>query len=420
MFSDASATAIRGPSDDEELLSKPRSADDRTTQFLGEFTKEDITPCALLTEEIHRSVAQAQADPEWPQWESALNNELASLKSTGTIENVDSLPDGATPIPLMPLFSKKFDASAGYIKHKARVVAKGFRQRFGIDYKDTFAPTPRDSSWRMVLHLAATHDLSITQYDVKTAFLHADLNEALYGVLDGRYVKICKALYGLKQAPRQWFEHLAGLLKRAGLVPTVGDPCLYHLPGHRVYLLCYVDDIIIAADSHTEATKVIAHLSKDITITGGEKVSSFIGLRIQQQDGVITVDQTGYIQELAAKFPEIPRDAVIRTPMASQAQFQKAALGHQEDASLRQKYRSLLGGICPATDHVRSNENAARHCVCNKQSRHSARLPNTKPLEPTHQDIQIPLPDKRQEAQACKRPRKKNGVERGKRRGLGN
>ena len=108
---------------------------------------------------------------------------------------------------------KKLKADGTIEKYKARLVAKGFRQTEGFDFFDAFSPVTRVTSIRVLLSIAALHDLEIHQMDVKTAFLHDELEEEIYMeqpegfVVPGQERKVCrlvKSLYGLKQAPLQW------------------------------------------------------------------------------------------------------------------------------------------------------------------------------------------------------------------------
>ena len=98
-------------------------------------------------------------------------------------------------------------------KYKARLVVKGYRQKEGLDYFDTYSLVTRITSIRMLIALAAVHDLKIHQMDVKTAFLNGELEEEIYMkqpegfIVSGKEKKVCRlvnSLYGLKQAPKQW------------------------------------------------------------------------------------------------------------------------------------------------------------------------------------------------------------------------
>lgn len=108
-------------------------------------------------------------------------------------------------------------------RYKARLCAKGFNQQQGIDYEEIFSPTARYDTIRVLLSIAARDDLQIMQFDVKTAFLHGDLQEEIYmEIPEGVTVKneenrplacrLNKSLYGLKQAPRCWNRKLNSCL----------------------------------------------------------------------------------------------------------------------------------------------------------------------------------------------------------------
>jgi hypothetical protein len=97
-------------------------------------------------------------------------------------------------------------------KYKARIVAKGFRQEYGVDFDEIFSPVVKLSTLRFLLGIVAHEDSELLQLDVKTTFLHGDLDEEIYMeqpqgfASSGRehlVCRLCKSLYGLKQAPRQ-------------------------------------------------------------------------------------------------------------------------------------------------------------------------------------------------------------------------
>ena len=117
------------------------------------------------------------------------------------------LPPGSKPLGYKWIFKKKMNADGSIDKYKARLVIKGYKQKEGLDYFDTYSPITRISSIRMLIAIAAIHDLEIHQMDVKTTFLNGDLDEEVYmeqpeGFIDpGQEKKVCwlvKSLYGCK------------------------------------------------------------------------------------------------------------------------------------------------------------------------------------------------------------------------------
>ena len=98
-------------------------------------------------------------------------------------------------------------------RYKARIVVKGFQQKKGVDFDEILAPVVKMTSIRTVLSIAASMNLEVEQLDVKTTFLHGDLEEEIYMQQPGGFVKkgkenlvycLEKSLYELKQAPRKW------------------------------------------------------------------------------------------------------------------------------------------------------------------------------------------------------------------------
>uniref|UniRef100_A0A1J3DNW4 Retrovirus-related Pol polyprotein from transposon TNT 1-94 n=1 Tax=Noccaea caerulescens TaxID=107243 RepID=A0A1J3DNW4_NOCCA len=153
-------------------------------------------------------------------------------------------------------------------RFKARVVAKGFTQWEGNDYDKVFTPVVKPISIRILMSLVVQEDLELEQMDVKTAFLHGDIDRELYmeqpngfEVNPGKY-QVCllkKSLYGLKQAPRQWNMKFDTFMKNQKFNRSVHDSCVYVKDvGHEdyVYLLLYVDDMLLAAKCMTEIRKL--------------------------------------------------------------------------------------------------------------------------------------------------------------------
>ncbi|GJZ91728.1 retrotransposon protein, putative, ty1-copia subclass, partial [Tanacetum coccineum] len=131
-------------------------------------------------------------------------------------------------------------------KYKARLVAHGFTQRAGIDYNELFSPVVRYTSIRVILALTACKDYELEQLNVKTAFLHGNLEEVIYmkqppGYEQGN--KVCllkKSLYGLKHSPRQWYKRFDEYMLSNGFKRSSYDSCVYYrsyAPGEYIYLL---------------------------------------------------------------------------------------------------------------------------------------------------------------------------------------
>ena len=185
-------------------------------------------------------------------WKEAVNSEIESILSNHTRELVD-LPPGNKPLGSKGIFKRKMKDDGTIDKYKARLVVKGFRQKEGLDYFDTYSPVTRITSIRMLIALAAVYGLEIHQVDVKTTFLNGELEEEIYiehpkgFVVPGKEMKVCKlikSLYGLKQAPKQWHAKFDQTMLSNGFKINECDKCVYikDTPNQEVILCLYVDE----------------------------------------------------------------------------------------------------------------------------------------------------------------------------------
>ena len=122
------------------------------------------------------------------------------------------------------MYSWKSDKFGNVVRAKARLVARDFGQREGIDFFDTFSPCPSIMSIRLLAALACELDLNLCHFNAEQAFVQSDLDEVVYirlppgcGALSGKVVRLRRSLYGLKQASRTWYYHLVRGMKPLGL-----------------------------------------------------------------------------------------------------------------------------------------------------------------------------------------------------------
>ena len=161
-------------------------------------------------------------------------------------------------------FFKIKNNADGTCRYKARLVAKGFTQKHGEDYESKFAPVAKQSTFRILLAIAAARKLNIRHYDVKTAFLNGDIDEELYMSQPEGYIiekgvhlvcKSKKSIYSLKQSAKAWNIKINDVLLKHGFNKSVADQCLYtklHNDRTYMYALTYVDDLLIIDASEEE------------------------------------------------------------------------------------------------------------------------------------------------------------------------
>ncbi|CAI7855699.1 unnamed protein product [Closterium sp. NIES-54] len=214
-----------------------------------------------------RSYAEAIMGPYSSQWQAAMDAEMASWKSTGTYVDEVS-PPGAKIVDGMWIFRVKWPPSSPPA-FKARYVARGFCQRQGVDYFHTFSPTPKMTTLRVLLHVAAHCDNKLHTLDFSTAFLQGSLHEE----------SGCAA----NLAPREWHDILRTTLAALEFPPATADPSLFlrtdtSLP--PFYVLEYVDDLVVATADIEALTFVKSELHKRHTCTDLGELRSYLGLQI--------------------------------------------------------------------------------------------------------------------------------------------
>jgi hypothetical protein len=193
------------------------------------------------------------------KWRSAMADEHQALLDNNTWSLVPR-PPGANIVTGKWIFRHKFHSDGTLARYKARWVVRGYSQRPGIDYDETFSPVVKPATIRLVLTNAVSSSWPIRQLDVKNAFLNGNLDEVVYcqqppGFVDeARPDHVCrlhKSLYGLKQPPRAWYQRFATHLATLGFVASATDTSLFVLRSgvDTAYLLLYVDDIIVIASS---------------------------------------------------------------------------------------------------------------------------------------------------------------------------
>lgn len=299
-------------------------------------------------DEIPDTIEALQKRDDWPLWKRAIEDELRSLEKNRTWDLVEA-PAGRRVVSCKWVFriKKKEDGTAA--RYKARLVAKGCSQRAGYDYQETYAPVVRMSTVRTLLAVAVQQNLHLHQMDVRTAFLNGHLNETVYmrqppGFERGSKVcKLNKSLYGLKQAPRSWNERFNQFILKLGFKRSPYDCCLYTMVTKdvKLYLVLYVDDIVLASNSLEELKNVKVQLAKEFEMEDLEELRNFLGLKIERdvEKGTLTINQSQYVSGLLKRFG-MDQCKPLGTPLEANV---KLARKKDEEAVTEHPYRELIG-----------------------------------------------------------------------------
>lgn len=303
------------------------------------------------------------------EWKRAIEEELQSLNENDTWEIIDKPKDCMNVVGSKWVFKLK-TAPNEEPRFKARVVAKGYSQSDGVDYKETFAPVVRYDSVRVVLALAAADDMEIVQFDVKTAFLNGKLEEVIYmkvpdGVEheNGQVCRLKRSLYGLKQSSRVWNARFVEFVKDCNLEQSQSDPCVFYgsIHGERVILLLYVDDGLILSRSQTAIESLVGKLQNTFKITMGN-ANYYVGLEIERNrnESTISIGQHAYIDKIVRKY-NMQDSKSISTPADIGTFLISTSDG---DSDVNFPYRSACGSLTFAATVSRPDISYAVGEVC--------------------------------------------------------
>lgn len=320
-----------------------------------------------------QTLAQALALPDRAEWLKAVELELSSLKSNTTFMEVPvhNFPTGKRKMGARWVFKHKRDAD-GNMTYKARLVIKGYEQRWGIHYTETYAPVMNLRTVRFLLALTALLDWELHQLDVKTAFLNADLpiEEQIYMELPPGYTPddpnaasllLLKSLYGLKQAPLLWNKDLHRTiieLLPVKLVKSDCDECLY--VGKDLIIGVYVDDFLIFSPSMDIIKRTKAALMNKYSIKDMGEAHGFLGLRIvrDRSKRQLFIDQEEYCKAILARFGY--NDVTPRlTPLPPSKSLQQDSLLPRLTPAEELLYRSMLGSLMYASQGTRCDLSTA-------------------------------------------------------------
>ena len=244
-----------------------------------------------------------------PGWQQAMVDEMATLHSTGTWDLV-VLPFGKFPVGCRWVYTVKVGPDGQIDRLKTHLVVKGYTQVYGSDYGDTFSSVAKIASVCLLLSMAALCSWPLYQLDIKNAFLHGDLAEEVYieqppgFVAQGEFGLVCKLrcfLYGLKQSLRAWFGCFSSIVQEFGMLCSLADHSVFYhhnSSGQCIYLVVYVDDIVITSRDQDDIQKLKQHLFTHFQTKDLEKFKYFLGIEIAQSSSGVVLSQWKYALDI--------------------------------------------------------------------------------------------------------------------------
>ena len=319
---------------------------------------------SLRGQVVPTSFREATSGLDATKWKASMDSEMESQRGSGSHQLVQ-LPGGQRAIGVKWVYDIKGDG-----RYKSRLVAKGFQQRFGADYTETYSPSSRHTSLRVLLALVSQEpSCHIHQLDVSTAFLHGDLEEEVYVEQPEGYHqggpemvwRLSKALYGLKQAGRQWWKRLQSELDIIGFKPIDGDPCLFVRRGKlsTEYVLTHVDDILVAGKLD-QVEQVKAALKAVLPITDKGELSKFLGMEITRDTagGWILLSQCSYTADILESYgmtdaagAAVPMDPGVKLSIEGGDPLPRSSGSSLEPSA--ERYSALVGALQYLTNCTR-------------------------------------------------------------------
>ncbi|CAI7865674.1 unnamed protein product [Closterium sp. NIES-53] len=288
----------------EFLAATPPSLCAILLSLVGDLDALDIpTPCTY-NEAVSR---------EWvSQWKAVMDSELASWRSTCTYVNAVP-PPRANVVDGIWLFKVKWLPCSPPV-FKACYVARGFSQREGVDFFQTFAMTPKMSTRRVLLNVAAQRDYELHSLEFSTTFLQGRLHEEIWlrhplGFTDtfppGTQWSLRRPVYGLRQSPREWHDTLCSTLRDLGFRPSSADPSLSVCAGSTpFFILVYLDNLVFVIADRAALAEVKSELQKRHTCTDLGELQHYLGLQITRDRAArtITLTQSHMVQQVFWRF----------------------------------------------------------------------------------------------------------------------
>lgn len=296
------------------------------------------------------TIKEALEGPEREQWLEAVRDELQCFDDNNAWELADA-PKDNTIVQCRWVLRKKYD-SENKVRYRARLVAKGFAQKPGVDYSETFSPVVRHTTLRLLFSLSVQLGLDVTHLDVKTAFLNGDLEETIFMQKPDCYdlpgscnkvLKLKKAIYGLKQASRAWNKKVDSCLLENGYKKSKLEPCMYIKTNGtcKTIVTVYVDDFFIFSNDKKETNSLKTTLSSQFKIKDLGEVKQCLGMNVKfnKVEGTVTLSQENYIDTLLKRF-QMTDCKTVETPMES-----KLNVNLSQNVNNQVPYQQLIGSL---------------------------------------------------------------------------
>ncbi|PKU68172.1 Retrovirus-related Pol polyprotein from transposon TNT 1-94 [Dendrobium catenatum] len=268
---------------------------------------KQIFDLSVTTKATETPTSYSQASKS-EHWRKAMSEEFLALQQNATWSLVPP-PPGKPILGCKWTFKTKLAPNGQVDRFKARLVAQGCSQEFGVNYTETFSPVAKMVTIRVFLTVAIQNQWPVTQLDISNAFLHGKLEDEVFmkqptGFIDSQQpnhvCKLHRSIYGLKQSPRQWFNRFTSYLQTVGFGFSKADPSLliYNRNNIRSFILVYVDDILVTGNNPDHTRDVLRKLQQEFRLKQLGDVSLFLGIQVTKANNNYFLHQEHYARDL--------------------------------------------------------------------------------------------------------------------------
>jgi hypothetical protein len=275
------------------------------------------------------------------------------------------LPAGRKPISCKWVFKIKQGVNGEVERYKARLVARGFTQTYGMDYNETFALVVKFTSICCILALAAVENMEIHQMDMKTTFFNGELEEEIYMEQPQGFVhqggehlvcKLHKSLYGLKQSLRAWNQKLDTILKSVEFMKSEANPSVYvtQVGDVKFFIVVYVDDLILVCNDQDKILHIKEELNQKFEMKDLGELHFFLGMEVERNHDqqLLCINQIKYLEEILKLF-RMEECKPIGIPFEPKMKLQRNANGNDESKGF--PYQQAVGSLMYAMLCTRSD-----------------------------------------------------------------
>ncbi|CAG4987165.1 unnamed protein product [Colias eurytheme] len=330
----------------ERSNTERRSQRERKPTVRYGYSNACVTECLDMHDDS-LTYEEAMSGPEKEEWCKAMKEELQSFDDNKAWTFVDR-SEADRIVQCKWVFKRKYK-SDNSVRYRARLVAKGFTQREGVDYYETYSPVLRYSTLRLLFALSVKLNFQITHLDVITAFLNGYLHENVYmqappnlDCKENCVLKLNRAIYGLKQSARAWNDRINDCLLKLNFVKSKLEPCLYtkKCKKEQVIVAIFVDDFFIFSNSSNMVKELKTNLMSKFKIKDLGQVKQCLGMRVKMyENGCISLDQEKFVDHILSKF-NMTNCKVVDTPIEGNLKLEKSV-----EICKQYPYQQLIGSL---------------------------------------------------------------------------